>query len=117
MNPIKPRSSPRITPYKKLHVQISTESTCFNGVIWDIGGQGSCISLRTTADIPIHIDNRLMVRCQLKDYNVVWSDELFVGKVRWIKKEDGQTFLGIEFLDADEFFHPQIASLQERGSC
>ena len=114
---MKERLSPRIAPYKKLHVEISTDTACFAGVIWDIGSNGSCISLQTADNLPIYIDNRLMIRCQLKEFNVVWSDELFVGKVRWVKKEEGKTYLGVEFMDTDEFSHPHVYSIQEGGSC
>lgn len=106
------RTHLRISPYKQLHAQVSTDTVCFSGTVQDISHSGSCISLSTEKDLPIHRDNRLLIRCQLKDLIEKWGDETFVGRVRWIKEQNGQTIFGVEFMDTDEFYHPIVFSLR-----
>lgn len=113
---MKPRTYSRISPYKQLRVQVSTDAVCFTGMMRDIAYAGSCICLPTEEALPIYIDNRLLIRCQLKDLNEVWSDEVFVGRVRWIEKQKDETVFGIEFLDTDEYYHPRVFSLQDPES-
>jgi len=108
---MKQRAFSRISPYKQLRVQVATDTVCFTGLMRDIAYAGSCIHLRTEETLPIYVDNRLSIRCQLKDLNETWDDEVFVGKVRWIRKQPGETILGVEFLDTDEHYHPRISSL------
>ncbi len=109
---MKPRTDSRVSPYKPLRVQVSTDTVCFAGMMRDISYAGSCVHLPTEEDLPIYMDNRLLIRCQLKDLNEVWADEIFVGKVRWIEKQRGETVFGVEFLDTDESYHPRVSSLR-----
>ncbi|MBI3609688.1 MAG: PilZ domain-containing protein [Nitrospirae bacterium] len=111
---MKPRSHSRVFPYKQLRVQASTDTVCFTGMMRDISYAGSCICIQTTEDLPVYVDNRLLIRCQLKHLNEIWADELLVGRVRWIKKQQDETVLGVEFLDTDEYYHPRISSLRSR---
>ena len=105
------RAHPRISPYKKLSVQVSTDVICFEGVMQDMGSGGSCIWVRTEEELPVYRDNRLLVRCRLNDLNSSWSDESLIGRVRWIQKKEGEILLGVEFLDTHEYYHPRIYSL------
>lgn len=111
---MKSRSYSRISPYKQLRVQVSTDTACFTGMTRDISCAGSCIGLRTAEELPIYIDNRLVIRCQLGDINKSWADEVLIGRVRWIRKHEGEIFLGVEFLDTGEYYHPRIFSLRNR---
>ena len=111
---MKPRNCSRISPYRPLRVQVSTDTVCFNGMTKNISYAGSCIGLQTIEDLPIYIDNRILVRCQLGDINESWGDEVLIGKVRWIRKNEGEVFLGVEFLDTGEYYHPQVFSLRNR---
>jgi hypothetical protein len=109
---MKPRTDSRISPYKPLCVEISTDTACFTGTMRDISYTGSCVHLPTEEELPIYMDNRLLIRCRFKDLNEVWADEVFVGKVRWIRKQKGETVFGLEFLDTDEYYHPHVSSLR-----
>jgi hypothetical protein len=110
---MKPRTSSRVSPYKPLRVQVSTDTVCFTGMMWDISYAGSCVCLSTEDDLPIYHDNRLLIRCRLKDLNDGWADEVLVGRIRWIRKERNETVFGIEFLDTDEYYHPHVHSLRQ----
>ena len=105
------RTHPRISPYKKLSVQVSTDTVCFEGVMRDMGAGGSCIWVRSEEALPIYTDNRIVVRCRLNDLDETWSDEILIGRVRWIEKKEGEILLGVEFLDTDEYYHPRIYSI------
>lgn len=108
------RSNCRVSPYKKVGVQVSSDTVCINGVLRDLGSEGSCIWVRSQDDFPLYRDNRVTVRCQLGEINESWSDEILIGKVRWVEKREGETLIGIEFLDTDEYYHPRIASLRNQ---
>ncbi len=109
---MKPRSHSRVSPYKKVRIQVSTDMVCFNGIMRDVCCEGACIGLQTTESFPVYIDNRLLIRCKLNDLHEDWFDEILIGKVRWIKKEKDETVFGVEFLDTDEYYHPRISSLR-----
>ena len=111
---MKERSHSRVSPYKRLRVQVSTDTVCFNGVMRDLCCEGARITLQTAEDFPVYIDNRLLIRCRLNDLNEGWSDEILIGKVRWIKKEKSETVFGVEFMDTDEYYHPRISSLRNQ---
>jgi PilZ domain len=110
------RCEPRVSPYKQLAVQVSTDTVCFTGMIRDISRTGSCISLRSENPLTIHKDNRVLIRCQLKEFNEIWADEIFIGRVRWIKDQAGETAIGVELLDTDEYYHPKVFSLHNADS-
>lgn len=113
---MKPRGSSRIFPYKQLQVQVATDTVCFTGMMRDISSAGSCIALPSLEDLPIFQDNRLLIRCRLKDLNEGWEDEVLVGRVRWIRKEGDENILGVEFLNTDEYYHPRVFSLRNPES-
>lgn len=110
------RKEPRISPYKPLVVQISTDTVCFTGMIRDISRTGSCIRLRSGDPLAIYADNRLLIRCQFKEFNESWADEVFIGRVRWINEQTGETTIGVELLDTDEHYHPKVYSLHTAHS-
>lgn len=110
---MKLRTDSRVSPYRPLRVQVSNDTACFTGMMRDISYAGSCVCLSTEDDLPIYHDNHLLVRCRFKDINDDWEDEVLVGKVRWIRKEQNETVFGVEFLDTDEYYHPHIYSLRQ----
>jgi hypothetical protein len=83
-------------------------------MVKDISHAGSCIGVPTTEDFPVYVDNRLLIHCQLGDLNESWADEIIIGKVRWVDKQADGIFLGVEFLDTGEYYHPQVFSLRNR---
>lgn len=109
------RAKARVSPYRKLDVQVSTDTVGFTGVLLNVSSDGACIGIETKEKLPIYIGNRLLVRCRLNVLNEIWSDELFVGKVRWLKEEKDEMIFGIEFMDSDEFYHPNISTLGASG--
>ena len=108
------RSHGRVFPLKKISVQVSTDTISFEGLMRDLGSEGACIVIKGTAEIPVFVDNRLLVHCHLKDLNPQWNDENLVARVRWIRQEKGETHFGVAFLDTGEYYHPRISSLMER---
>lgn len=108
---MKTRSDSRVSPYKPLCVEVSTDTACFTGLVRDISSTGSAVQFSTEEELPIYVDNRLLIRCRLNTINETWSEEVLVGQVRWIRKEKEETVLGVEFLDTDEYYHPHVYSL------
>ncbi len=108
---MKPRAFLRISPFKKLKGRVATDSVCFTGLIEDLCGEGACLRISSSEPLPIYPDNRLVIRCCLGDLDGDWADEVIVGKVRWIRMQDGETRFGVEFLNTDEYYHPRISSL------
>jgi PilZ domain len=110
---MKSRINPRISPYKPLHVEVSSDTTCWTGTVRNISSSGSCISFKCEEKPSIHTDNRLLIRCRLGELNEGWGDEALISRVRWVEMREGEAVIGVEFMDTDAYYHPTVYSLHQ----